>query len=135
MRSSFYGLAALALTSSGATALELPVAGAYGSEAGCAKAAEAREVPSGMAMAVTPAQIFQGGLFCRYMAVTQNAGEAAAPAWDATVSCSDGEHEDDAKLVTYRLTERLAEKLLTVAVVSGAGIEGEFAYCPTQPPQ
>ncbi|MCC6981683.1 MAG: hypothetical protein IT535_00280 [Bauldia sp.] len=133
MRSSFYGLAALALTSSGAMALELPVAGAYGSEAGCAKAAEAREIPSGTAMAVTPAQIFQGGLFCPYTAVTQGAGDAAAPAWEASVRCTDGEHEDDATLVTYRLTEHVADKLLTVAVVSGNGIEGEFAYCPVQP--
>jgi hypothetical protein len=133
-RLALWSLSGMALFSSAAMALELPLAGSYGTEAGCSKAAEERTIPSGMVMAVARNEVFQGGLLCQYTGVTEKGGGPAAPTWEVSVSCSEG-HEDDATVVTYAITERPAEKLLSVAIVNGPGIEGEFSYCPVQPPR
>lgn len=132
MRRALLSLAAFVVSGGAALAVDLPVSGVYGTEAGCAKAAEERTLPPGVVMAVMPHEIFQGSLMCTYTSVNQTAADPASPAWEVVVSCSEG-HEDDAKNVTYSITERIAEKTVAVAVMSGNGIAGDYAFCPVQP--
>jgi hypothetical protein len=47
------------------------------------------------------------------------------------VTCPIG-HEDEAQ-VTYAMTEHPADKLLSVELVSGPGVDAELAFCPVQP--
>lgn len=132
MRLAFTSLVALVLSSSVAFAVDLPVSAVYGTESGCAKAVEARELPPGTVMAVMPHEIFQGSLMCTFKSVTQTATDPAAPAWQVQAACSEG-HEDDVKNVTYTITERIADKMVVAEVTSGNGLPGEYAYCPVQP--
>lgn len=121
----------LVLMTGAAMALELPVAGSYGTAEGCAKAAQQPTTTSGDTLAVTQKEVYQGAELCFYTGVTQTGTDAAAPAWTVAVTCPIG-HEDEAQ-VTYTITERPAEKLLSVEVVSGPGVGGELEFCPVQP--
>lgn len=131
MRFSFLSLTSFVLMSSAAMALELPVAGNYGTAEGCAKAAQQPTTTSEDTLAVTQKEVYQGAELCFFTGVSQTSSDAAAPAWTVAVTCPIG-HEDEAN-VTYAMTEHPAEKLLSVEVVSGPGVGGELAYCPVQP--
>ncbi len=128
MRIGFLSFAALALTSSAALAIELPVSAAYGTEEGCARVATQPAQLKEDTLAVTKTDLFQGSELCFYTGVTQTATDPAAPAWEVGVTCPIG-HEDQASIV-YTITEHPAEKLLSVAVKEGPGIEAELPVCP-----
>lgn len=128
MRIGFLSAALLALTSSAALALELPVSAAYGTVEGCARAAAQPTQVKEDTLAVTPSDLFQGSELCFYTGVAQTGTDAAAPSWRVDVTCPIG-HEDQA-FITYTITEHPAEKLLEVVVDDGPGVEAELPLCP-----
>ncbi len=119
-------LAGLLFATGTAFAVDLPIAGNYGTPGGCAVAGgQSAEAGAEVTVFLTAEARFNGNI-CPYTDVSEVAGQSA---WNVRLRCPIG-HEDEVS-VALTLAEDTAAKTITVETTEGDGPEGEFAACAT----
>lgn len=127
MRIKLAAVAVYLLAATPALALDLPLSGDYGTEAGCAQAAG--QPAAGDAVVFTKDTLRFEGVQCPYTGVKDVTNEAGLPALEVTIRCASG-HEEELP-GTLQLTENGAAKSLAVVKINGEGPEsGELPACP-----
>ena len=103
-------------------AASLPLAGSYGTPAGCAAQAGAADSSGDKVLIGADDVRFEGNV-CPYT----NIADAGEKAFEVKIACESG--HDDVVRGTLDVTESADGSKLTVALKDGAGPKGEFLPC------
>ncbi|HEV2518401.1 MAG TPA: hypothetical protein VGV07_24355 [Devosia sp.] len=103
-------------------AASLPIAGSYGTPAGCAAHAGAADASGDKVLISADDVRFQGNV-CPYTGLT----ETGEKTWQIKIACESG-HEEVVR-GTIDLTESADGSKLVAALKDGSGPEGEFLPC------
>jgi len=116
-------LAAVLVVLPGAVlAASLPLAGSYGTPAGCAAHAGTGD-SSGDKVLISADDVRFEGNVCPYTGITESGDKA----WQVKIACESG--HDEVVRGTLDLTEAADGSKLVAALKDGAGPEGEFPPC------